>query len=79
MLQIRIGWLAHAMRLLLNNKSHGSNDNDATDIHELSPSMIKCLMHDALTFEQKENLTWLEQKQIAGALNRVSSSVFSDP
>ena len=76
MLQIRIGWLAHAMRLLLRHKSRDCKDAHECDIHDLSPSGIKLLMHEALTFEQHQDLTWLQQKQIAGALNRVRSVLF---
>ena len=73
MLQVRIGWLAHAMRLLLKHRRSQNCDEDeeAADIHDLSPSQIKDLMYDALNVENHKNLTWLQQKEIAGALNKV--------
>ena len=72
MLQIRIGWLSHAMRLMLEHKRKLNLDGEiANDIHDLSPSQVKHLMYDALNVENHKTMTWLEQKQIAGALNKV--------
>ena len=73
MLQIRIGWLAHAMRLMLLHKNtQDPQSENFDDIHDLSPSQIKCLMYDALHVENHKTMSWLQQKQIAGALNKVS-------
>ncbi|CAK8685196.1 unnamed protein product [Clavelina lepadiformis] len=85
MLQVRIGWLAHAMRLLLKHRNvhYGSYDADdggeaqSEDIHDLSPSAIKCLLHDVLTVEKHSDLTWLQKKQIAGALNKAPYDFYS--
>ena len=72
MLHVRIGWIAQAMRLLLQyRKKDDDDDEHEGGIHDLSPSAIKCLMFEALDVEKHKKLTWLQQKQIAGALSKV--------
>lgn len=74
MLQIRIGWLAYAMRLMLKHRHYDRNnekEKKVLDVYDLSPSEIKLLLLDVLNIETHKDLTWLQRKQIAGALNKV--------
>lgn len=73
MLQIRIGWLAYAMRLMLKCPNTKSLYDGYKDIHDLSPSKVKQLLLDVLTANKRNDLSWLQKKQIVGALNKVIS------
>nr|XP_014349482.1 PREDICTED: phosphorylase b kinase regulatory subunit beta [Latimeria chalumnae] len=66
MLQIRIGWIIHAMKHEL--KIRGGN-TPAQDMYQLSPSEVKQLLLDVLQPEQ-QGRCWLSRRQIDGSLNR---------
>uniref|UniRef100_H2Z3G3 Phosphorylase b kinase regulatory subunit n=1 Tax=Ciona savignyi TaxID=51511 RepID=H2Z3G3_CIOSA len=77
MLQIRIGWLAHAMRLLLKHRGNVACYQETSgvlegevDIHDLSPSDVKKLLFDVLDVDNHIDLSWLQRRQITGALNK---------
>uniref|UniRef100_H2YHL4 Phosphorylase b kinase regulatory subunit n=1 Tax=Ciona savignyi TaxID=51511 RepID=H2YHL4_CIOSA len=77
MLQVRIGWLAHAMRLLLKHRGNVACYQETSgvlegevDIHDLSPSDVKKLLFDVLDVDNHTDLSWLQRRQITGALNK---------
>jgi len=81
MLQVRIGWLAHAMRLLLKYKccliEQPSHIPGELDVHDLSPSAIKRLLIEVLTVHKHTDLTWLQKKKIVGSLNKPPSNFYA--
>nr|CAB3264837.1 phosphorylase b kinase regulatory subunit beta [Phallusia mammillata] len=77
MLQIRIGWLAYAMRLMLKCQHPESATGVKLDIHDLSPSNVKQLLVDVLTANKRDDLSWLQKKQIIGALNKAPHDFYT--
>ncbi|XP_039260321.2 phosphorylase b kinase regulatory subunit beta-like [Styela clava] len=78
MLQVRIGWLVHAMKLQLSNNQE-SDESSYEHIYSMSPSEIKTLMLDVLKVSQDSqcHLSWLRRRQINGALNKVPKGFYA--
>lgn len=81
MLQVRVGWLVHAMKLQLENKrkdQEGSDADGELKIYKLSPSQIKQLMMEVLKVckDTDDNITWLRRRQVNGALNKAPSGFY---
>nr|XP_018669619.1 phosphorylase b kinase regulatory subunit beta [Ciona intestinalis] len=84
MLQVRIGWLAYAMRLLLKHRGNVGSYKETSgvlegevDIHDLSPSDVKKLLFDVLDVANHTDLSWLQRRQITGALNKTPPDFYA--
>lgn len=77
MLRVRIGWLIHAMKLELLHRAKITEDD--VNIYAISPSGIKQLMMDVLNIgkDLSRGLTWLQRRQVNGALNKVPNGFYS--
>ncbi|XP_030060239.1 phosphorylase b kinase regulatory subunit beta isoform X1 [Microcaecilia unicolor] len=72
MLQIRVGWIIHAMKYELKIRA---GDMPARDLYQLSPSEVKQLLLDILQ-PQQQGRCWLNKRQIDGSLNRTSTGFY---
>lgn len=87
-LQIRIGWLVYAMRILLDESEDGLVEinpyqnkhvflTKEKDVFDLSPSDLKSLLLEVLSVKHNSNICLLKQKQVFGALNRSPADFYS--
>ncbi|KAM6408951.1 phosphorylase b kinase regulatory subunit beta isoform 2-T2 [Rhynochetos jubatus] len=72
MLQIRVGWIIHAMKYELKIRA---GDMPAKDLYQLSPSEVKQLLLDILQ-PQQQGRSWLNRRQIDGSLNRTPAGFY---
>ncbi|OPJ74278.1 phosphorylase b kinase regulatory subunit beta isoform A [Patagioenas fasciata monilis] len=72
MLQIRVGWIIHAMKYELQIRA---GDMPAKDLYQMSPSEVKQLLLDILQ-PQQQGRSWLNRRQIDGCLNRTPAGFY---
>ncbi|KAL1227892.1 putative phosphorylase b kinase regulatory subunit beta [Trichinella spiralis] len=71
-LKVRIGWLVHALNLMLN---FGNKEGNSS-VYDLSPTDVKLLVRSLLSMKNFSQLTAMQQRQLNGSLNRVPPDFF---
>ncbi|KRZ46133.1 putative phosphorylase b kinase regulatory subunit beta, partial [Trichinella pseudospiralis] len=71
-LKVRIGWLIHALNLMMN---FGNKEGNLS-VYDLSPTDVKLLVRNLLSMKNFSQLTAMQQRQLNGSLNRVPPDFF---